>query len=138
MFYDKRGGDILFTVGLLHYLMKTTLVLGATTNPSRYAYKAIEKLKEKKITVYAVGIKQGSVFGVEIKREFPNVDIDTVTLYVGKERQEEYISKIIALKPSRIIFNPGTENESFFKLAKSEGIEVVEACTLVLLSIGNY
>jgi len=64
--------------------------------------------------------------------------IDTVTLYLGPERQREYYDYILSLKPKRIIFNPGTENDELAALAEANGIETVEACTLVMLSIGNY
>ena len=65
-------------------------------------------------------------------------DIDTITLYLGPERQREYYDYILSLKPKRIIFNPGTENNELAALAETNGIETVEACTLVMLSIGNY
>ena len=65
-------------------------------------------------------------------------NIDTVTLYVGPDNQAPWIDYIISLKPKRIIFNPGTENIEFETLAESKGIEALEACTLVLLSINQY
>ncbi|MBC7126091.1 MAG: CoA-binding protein, partial [Bacteroidales bacterium] len=42
------------------------------------------------------------------------------------------------LKPKRLIFNPGTENPELEKLARKHGIDVVEGCTLVMLSNGTY
>ncbi len=42
------------------------------------------------------------------------------------------------INPKRIIFNPGTENEEFKQLATQNGVEPIEACTLVMLSIGNF
>jgi predicted CoA-binding protein len=64
--------------------------------------------------------------------------VDTVTLYLGPDRQPEYYDYILSLKPKRIIFNPGTENPELVQLAKEQGIETVEGCTLVMLSIGAY
>lgn len=119
--------------------MKKTLVLGATPNPDRYAYLATVKLRSYGHEVVPVGIKKGMIGGLEILNGRPvPEDIDTVTLYLGPERQREYYEYILSLKPKRIIFNPGTENDELADLAKANGIETVEACTLVMLSIGNY
>lgn len=119
--------------------MKKTLVLGATPNPDRYSYLATVKLRSHGHEVVPVGIKKGMIGDLEIVngRPLPG-DIDTVTLYLGPERQQEYYDYILSLKPKRIIFNPGTENDELAALAEANGIETVEACTLVMLSIGNY
>lgn len=119
--------------------MKKTLVLGATTNPERYAYLAVQRLKQKGHEVVPIGVKEGKVSGIEILHGQPAVpDVDTVTLYIGPQRQPEYYDYILSLQPKRIIFNPGTENAELVQLAEKQGIETVEACTLVMLSIGAY
>lgn len=116
-----------------------TLVLGASTNPERYAYKAAISLINHKHEVVLVGIKQGEINGIEILNGMPNIkDIDTVTLYVGPQNQTQYYDYILSLKPRRVIFNPGTENLEFVELLKQKNIEPVIACTLVMLSVGNY
>lgn len=115
---------------------KKTLVIGATDNPGRYAYLAANMLAEYKHEVVPMGIKKGQVAGKDILniREKPKVDkVDTITLYIGPRHQPEWYDYLVGLKPRRIIFNPGTENQEFEKLAKEKGIEVEEACTLVLL-----
>jgi len=118
---------------------KYTLVLGATENRDRYANIAIRRLQESGHPIYAFGKKSGDVNGVEIQTEFPiEAEIDTVTLYVSAKNQEEYIPKIIALQPKRVIFNPGTENRAFQEDLQKNGIEADVACTLVLLSRGVY
>lgn len=119
--------------------MKKTLVLGATTNPERYAYIAVTRLMQKGHEVVPVGIKTGEINGNPIIQGQPQVeDIDTVTLYLGAARQREYYDYLLSLKPKRIIFNPGTENQELAQLAEKQEIEVVEGCTLVMLSIGTY
>lgn len=65
-------------------------------------------------------------------------DIDTVTLYLNPANQVPYYDYIISLKPKRIIFNPGTENDELESLANKNGIQTMEACTLVLLSTSQY
>ena len=120
--------------------MKKTLILGATTNPSRYAYLAAEKLTQYNHEIVPVGIKNGSVFGKEIITDRTQVmnDIDTITLYVGERNQPEWYDYILETNPKRIIYNPGTENPELMKLAAEKGIENEIACTLVLLGSGQY
>ncbi|GHB23612.1 CoA-binding protein [Mongoliitalea lutea] len=121
--------------------MKKTVIIGATPNPSRYAYVVAEMLHERKIPFVPVGIKSGTVFGEEILnlREKPSItDVHTVTLYVGPDNQKEWYDYIISLKPQRIVFNPGTENPELMNLAKAAGVDVWPACNLVLLSTGQF
>jgi predicted CoA-binding protein len=122
-------------------MMKKTVIIGASTNPSRYAYLAAGMFSERNIPVVPLGIKTGNLFGNEILniKEKPEVkDVDTVTLYLGPQNQTEWYDYILSLNPKRIIFNPGTENPELEKLANNEGIETLEACTLVLMSTGQY
>ncbi len=119
--------------------MKKTLVLGASPNPERYAYLATQRLTQFGHEAVPVGIRKGAINGIEILSGKPEVeDVDTVTLYIGPARQPEYYDYIFSLQPKRIIFNPGTENPEFMRLAQARGIETVEGCTLVMLSIGVY
>ena len=116
-----------------------TLVLGATPNPARYAYLAVMSLKRHGHEVIPVGIKKGSIDGLEIINTKPEISgIDTVTLYINPFNQKEWYDYILSLNPKRIIFNPGTENNELETMARSKGIETEEACTLVLLSTGQY
>jgi len=119
--------------------LKKTLLLGATTNEERYAYRATIRLAQQGHEVIPVGVKEGVIGGINIVHGRPEVtDVDTVTLYLGAERQQEYHDYILSLHPKRIIFNPGAENPELAQLAEKQGIETVEGCTLVMLSIGTY
>jgi predicted CoA-binding protein len=116
-----------------------TLVLGASENPDRYSNKAILRLRSKGHEVIAIGKKTGKVDGVDIQTQpVPTDDIDTVTLYLNPLHQQPYYDYIVSLKPRRIIFNPGAENEDLERIAATEGIDVLEACTLVMLGTGQY
>jgi predicted CoA-binding protein len=118
---------------------KKTMVLGASDNPSRYSYLALHRLRNHGHPVVAIGKKSGLVADVPIEKEKKNFDnIDTVTLYLNPMHQKQYYDYIISLKPKRIIFNPGAENDELADLAIKNGIKPMEACTLVLLSTGQY
>ncbi|MEY3343274.1 MAG: hypothetical protein RL090_958 [Bacteroidota bacterium] len=118
---------------------KRTLVIGASTNPERYANMAIKMLTSHHIETVAIGLKKGFVGEVEIQTGAPILEnIHTITLYLGPERQKPLYEYILLLKPKRIIFNPGAENTELMQLASEAGIETLEACTLVMLRTGNY
>ena len=119
--------------------MKKTIVIGASDNPDRYAYKATIALQNKGHEVIPVGLKDGVINGIKILSNRPVVeDVNTVTLYVGPRNQPNWYDYIISQKPKRVVFNPGTENPEFEKMLQEKNIETIEACTLVMLSIGNY
>ncbi len=118
---------------------KKTVVLGASENPDRYSNKAIHRLKSYGHPIVAIGKRKGKVEDIEIITEHPEIkDVDTVTLYLNPTNQIPYYDYIISLKPKRIIFNPGTENEDLERMALHEGINILEACTLVMLGTGQY
>lgn len=120
--------------------MAKTLVIGASENPDRYAYKAAVRLIDQGHEVVLFGVKPGEVLGHTFLTEFPIElkNLDTVTLYVNPLIQQQYYAKILALNPKRIIFNPGTENEEFERMCEAKHIDVQESCTLVMLSTGQY
>lgn len=118
---------------------KKTLVLGASNNPARYSYLAIQRLRNLGHPVVAIGRKPSTVGDINIGTDKkPEPDIDTVTLYLNPKSQQGYYDYILSLKPKRIIFNPGAENDELARLAREKNIPVMEACTLVLLSTGQY
>jgi len=119
--------------------LKKTLVIGASDNPARYSFLAINKLQQYQHEVVAIGRKKGTVAGVDITTEMePFNDVDTVTLYINPQLQPAYYNYILSLKPRRIIFNPGTENDELQELAAQNGITALEACTLVMLGTNQY
>jgi predicted CoA-binding protein len=120
-------------------MKKKTLVIGASLKANRYSNKAINRLIVFNHEVCAIGLREGDVSGVVITKEKEAFkDIDTVTLYLNPERQEEYYEYIVSLKPMRVIFNPGTENPNFYNILKEHAIESEIACTLVLLGTNQY
>jgi predicted CoA-binding protein len=119
--------------------VKKTLVVGATEKAGRYANLAAYSLLRHGHQIELVGLREGQIEGNPIHTDQPALDdIDTVTMYVGPQNQPKLYDYIKSLKPRRVIFNPGAENPEFEKQLQAEGIEPVEACTLVMLSIGTY
>jgi predicted CoA-binding protein len=121
--------------------MKKTVILGATTNPSRYAFMAAQLLEAHGHEFVPVGRKKGTLFGrpILMLSEKPAVDaVHTITVYMNSDNQRPWLDYILSLKPKRIIFNPGAENPELEARARQAGIEVVYGCTLVMLNTGQY
>ncbi|MEO0470715.1 MAG: CoA-binding protein [Bacteroidota bacterium] len=120
---------------------KKTLVLGASAKTNRYSNIAIHRLRGAGHPVEAIGLRPAEVADVQVHRKEEVIlpeDIDTVTLYLNPVRQEAYKNMILDLQPKRVIFNPGTENPVFERELEDAGIQALEACTLVMLSTGQY
>ena len=116
-----------------------TLVLGASPKPERYSFKAVNMLKKYGHPVLAIGAREAMIGDTKIIKGFPSSDdIDTITLYLGQKNQIGFYNYILEINPRRIIFNPGTHNPELINLAEEKGIEVIEACTLVMLSTGQF
>jgi predicted CoA-binding protein len=121
-------------------MAKNVVVLGATPNPDRYAFRAMQALLRHGHHAIPVNPAVPEVLGQPCKKKIGDVTepIDTLTMYVGAARSEPLIPEILAAKPRRIIFNPGAENDRLATEAEKEGIEVVHGCTLVMLQDGTF
>ena len=114
------------------------LIIGASTNKDRYAYQAAELLLAKDYNITLVGAHEDILFDHPINTSPPFGRYDTVTMYISPKWQKDYIDYIISIKPKRVIFNPGTENPLSYERIAAAGIEVLEACTLVMLRTGQF
>jgi predicted CoA-binding protein len=119
--------------------MENVLVIGASTNEERISNTAIVRLVKHQHNVFAIGLKPGIVAGIEIKTGQPFLqNIDTITMYVGAKNQPIFYDYILQIKPKRVIFNPGSENEELETLLQQNNIAFEQACTLVLLASGQF
>ncbi len=119
--------------------MKKTLIVGASENPQRYSNKATHRLLFHGHPVELLGLREGKIADRPIRTGRPDFEgIDTITLYVGPKNQPPLYEYLLGLKPRRIIFNPGAENEELEYLAEKKGIKIVEGCTLVLLATEQF
>lgn len=120
--------------------MENVVVIGASANEERYSNKAMKMLADYGHNPIPVAPMAGTILGRKAYANPGDVSerVDTVTMYVGPARQPDLFETIIALKPRRVIFNPGSENPDFYPRLEAAGIEPVEACTLVLLRTGQF
>ena len=117
-----------------------TAVIGASNKPARYSYQAVMLLKEKGHTPWPVHPALSEIEGIAVYPSLSQVPVpvDTVTLYLAPAHQQRIEEEVAACRPRRVIFNPGTENPAWAERLRAEGIEALEACTLVLLRTGQF
>jgi len=120
--------------------MEHVAILGASNNPSRYSYKAQKKLVENGHAVYPISLKEEEVLGVKSYSSLQEIDheIDTITVYINPTHFHKVVEDIIALKPRRAIFNPGSESPEEMEILEKTGISTEAACTLVLLATNQF
>ena len=121
-------------------MSQNVVVLGASPKPERYSNKAVTMLTEKGYNAIPVHPAVKEINGIAVRADLSEIteDVHTVTLYVNGAMVETLVDKIAAVKPQRVIFNPGTESEVARKAFAEKGIEVLEACTLVLLRTSQF
>ena len=121
-------------------MSETVIILGASNKPDRYAYKAQRLLMDYGHTVIPVHPVLDSIEGVVVRRSLEEVleKVDTITIYMRPERWEPLIREMKRINPRRVILNPGTESGDQAVLLKKAGIDVLEACTLVMLRTGQF
>lgn len=115
-------------------------VLGASPKPDRFSFKAVRMLREYgfiPIPVHPAGHAVDGVSGVKSLNDILG-PVDTLTMYVNAKISNELTGEILRLKPRRVIFNPGAENEILADILDQAGIEIVRHCTLVMLNTGEY
>ncbi len=116
-----------------------TIVLGASPNPDRYSYKAVQLLQDKEKDVVAMGINKGKIGTISIVSLTAKItDVHTLSLYLNPQLQEQYLDFILSLNPKRVLFNPGTENPILATKLIQEGIAWENVCTLLLLTTNQY
>jgi hypothetical protein len=118
----------------------TVAVLGASPREERYSYQAVKMLTEhgfKAIPVHPAG---HTVLGIPGKTSLQEIAeaVDTLTMYVGASISDKELDHILTLNPKRVVFNPGSENPTLARKLRDAGIEVVEACTLVMLRTDQF
>jgi predicted CoA-binding protein len=117
-----------------------TVIIGASDKPDRYSHMAQLLLREHGHEVVPVHPKLASIAGVPVVADLSQISgpVDTATMYVGVAISSGLADKLIALKPRRVIFNPGAENPELAAKLEAAGVVAQEACTLVLLRNGQF
>jgi len=102
-------------------------VLGASPKSGRYSNMAVQRLGLKAVPTVCDAADEAGGEGLE-----------TLTLYLAPHHLEPLADDILGARPKRVIFNPGTESPMLQAVLDDAGIPWMEACTLVLLSTGQY
>jgi hypothetical protein len=115
-------------------------ILGASAKKDRYSYRALRSLIDRGHKVFPVNPNLAEIEGLKVYPSLGSLPekADTITVYLAPYRSEPLTEDIISAKPRRVIFNPGAENPGLMERLEANGIKGVTACTLVMLSLGNF
>jgi predicted CoA-binding protein len=121
-------------------MKKNVAILGASDHPERYSHKAQLLLLKKGYNPVLITPSHSIIDGIKCYPSLNNIeeDIHTLTIYVSPEISSKIKKDILNFKCKRVIFNPGSENSSLYGDLKKKGIEIEEACTLVLLNTDQF
>jgi uncharacterized protein len=116
------------------------ILIGASSNPERYAYMALQLLADLGHHVFPVNPKETEILGHKVYGELSEIRgaIDTVSMYIGPEKSMRLKAPLCDMKPRRVIFNPGAENPALADILRAEGVFCIDACTLVLLKTDQF
>jgi predicted CoA-binding protein len=119
---------------------QTVAVLGASDKPDRYSNMALRQLAAAGHRVVPVHPSLRKIDGHDVAPSLRDVPkpVDTLTIYVGPDRLTPLVPDVVALRPSRVIFNPGTECPEAERALTDAGIPWLHACTLVMLRTGQF
>jgi uncharacterized protein len=115
-------------------------ILGASNKPERYSHQALRLLADKGHSVFPVHPALAEIDGHPVSQTLADIPeaIDTVTMYVSPTHSTDMAGALLAARPRRVIFNPGTENPELERQLSAAGIDILHACTLVLLRTGRF
>jgi len=121
-------------------MSEVVAIIGASEKPDRFAYRAMTALREHGHEVRLVNPFKQTIGGQKCFKTVTDIKekINTVTLYVNPHRFRDHIEEVIKAKPARVIMNPGTEDVVMQKRLEDAGINVIRACTLVMLATGRF
>ena len=121
-------------------MTETVAILGVSDDESRYSNMAMYALQKHEHRVVLVNPRLEQIEGQQCYKSLSlyQGDVDTITLYVAPKILVGLVPEIIAARPKRVIFNPGTEDAAVMAELQAQGIVTQEACTLVLLSTRQY
>jgi predicted CoA-binding protein len=116
---------------------KTVVIVGASDQPDRKSYMLLQRLrKNPHYEPVLVNPRLKEIDGIPVSSSLAEVSgkPDVISLYLNAKNSQGLEDAIERLKPGNVIFNPGAENPELMGHLYSRGIQVEEACSLVLLS----
>lgn len=143
----RRGiisGEAAVAAGVRELTMSSqaqrVVVLGASDDPERYSNMAVNRLLENGHDVVPVHPTLERIGDLTVVSSLDEVEppVDTLTVYVSPSVSSSLRDAIVGMAPGRVIFNPGAENPELESALADEGIPTLRACTLVLLSTGQF
>jgi len=114
-------------------MAKTVAIIGASSNPKKYGYKAVKAFLQRGYTVYPVNIREETILGLKVYKSIKDVPTrpDLITVYVPPQMTLKLLPDIAEKGCDELWLNPGTESEEVLKKAEELGLNVIQACSIL-------
>jgi uncharacterized protein len=122
--------------------MPTVAILGASADRSKFGNKAVRAFLARGYTVYPVNPKGGEVEGLPVYRslaEIPaGVKLDRISVYLPAAVGLRALPEIAARGTSELWLNPGSESDELVAAAEEQGLNVIQACSIVAVGMSPH
>jgi predicted CoA-binding protein len=122
--------------------MPTVAILGASTDRSKFGNKAVRAFVARGFTVYPVNPKAPEIEGLTAYPSLAaipaEVQLDRISVYLPPAVGLKVLPEIVARGCDELWLNPGSESEELVAAAEKEGLNVVEACSIVAVGMSPH
>ena len=122
--------------------MPSVAILGASTDRSKYGNKAVRAFVARGFTVYPVNPKGGEIEGLPAYASLAaipkDVKLDRISVYLPPAIGLKTLPEIAARKPGELWLNPGSESDELVEAAEKQGLNVVQACSIVAVGMSPH
>ena len=122
--------------------MPTVAILGASADRSKFGNKAVRAFLAKGYVVYPVNPKGGEVEGLPVRQSLadipPDVKLDRISVYLPPAVGLKMLPQIVARGCKELWLNPGSESDELVAAAEKEGLNVVQACSIVDIGMSPH
>jgi uncharacterized protein len=121
-------------------MAKTVAVIGASSDPRKFGYRAVRAFRRQGYTVYPINPNERVVDGL---KTYPSVldvpePIDMATFYVPPSIGEQVIADVAKKQIPEVWLNPGAESDELIRRARALNIAPIVACSILGIGENPY
>ena len=113
--------------------MASIAVIGASSDRTRYANKAVRAWAARGYRVYPVNPNEAEVEGMRVYPRATDIPgpVDEATLYVRPSIGVGVLDDLRAKGVRKVYVNPGAESPELLEKAEALGLETIVACSIM-------
>jgi uncharacterized protein len=113
--------------------MNTIAIVGASADPVKFGNKAVRAFRKKGWTVYPVNPRESEIESLPVFKNIREIPVrpKLISVYLPPPILLKALPDIAARGCDELWLNPGTESDEVLAAAKSLGLNVIQACSIV-------